>query len=271
MPTGTHLANAVQAVFSRVRADALRQAKQGRVVDLSEWVPTLAQAAIPFISSYYRRGQRDRARELIEQIKIAGRTKSLGRMVTKAAPPTSSTIAFDFNLFRPEIAEFVRTTAFEFAKSTLATASVDATKAYELTRAALAQGLPRGESYAALGERMFAIFGDVAKANRIAMTESVRAMSAGQYQVDIDSKIVGGTRWLASSDACDLCLSLMAKGPVPLGTPFHVWPKAPARYKFVFHPPGHPGCFCSSVSVMDFDNFTPDVYNRLRGAAFQVV
>jgi hypothetical protein len=82
------------------------------------------------------------------------------------------------------------------------------------------------------------------RAYTIAATETSRAVHAGQ---ESHGKLLGSTglEWLASSDACPVCLSINGK-KVKHGEPFYVWPNAKkTEYKYVWYPPAHPSCMCT--------------------------
>jgi hypothetical protein len=128
-------------------------------------------------------------------------------------------------------------------------ASFGASTVYERTRAAIRAGVTGGEALKKITVRVGEIFNDPKKAQRIAMTETSRAMHAGQMQAAQESGIVKSLRWLASVDACDFCLELDGK-EVPIGQPFDVNPKG-GPYAAIYHPPAHPHCMCAAEEVIE--------------------
>lgn len=246
------LGRLVHSVLEKARLDAVRQAAAGHRIDLRKWVEALQQASIPIIGAVVVQARRAKARELLREIMRQGRRKSLNiRGVVKTQNVGMGTLDFSFDLYRPEISEFVRTATYQFAESTLATASMQAEKAIEAVREILATGLPRGDTYRVINREMVKIFSDPLKAARIGQTETQRAVNAGAYQVEQASAIVTGVQWLASSDACEeICLPL--NGQVrKLGEPFFINAKAKGPYRICLHPPAHPFCMCSTMSVID--------------------
>lgn len=155
-------------------------------------------------------------------------------------------------MFNPRVLESLENAIFSFCDTTLDTAITDAETAYGALRRQLKEGLSEGETNRELARRVQGIFGDQQRAGRIAITEASRAMHGGQLMLDRETGIVGGKKWLASSDACQACLAMAAKGTVDLEEPFFVHPKGNPAYRVVMYPPLHPHCFCSYTSVVDY-------------------
>ncbi len=255
IPTGRPLANLTASVLHMAAADAIRQLRMRGRVDLRNWLPSFVQAATPIVSVFVREGQRIRARELLAAIESRRRkSKSLVRKAVAFDPWVRRTAEFDnltfgFNVFNPQVIEYIRTATYHFVESTLATAAVDAEKAYAQLRVVLGAKLQSGEGTAAVNRAMYSIFRDPYKAARVGQTEAARAMGGGGYMLAQD---VGVTtiRWLASSDACDLCLKLNGQER-EMGTPFLILPKAKPPYNIVLHEPAHPHCFCVTTYIID--------------------
>jgi len=117
---------------------------------------------------------------------------------------------------------------------------------------ALQESLHLGETYKEMGERIQTVFDDMSdyRADRIARTETVRAMNAGVEQGWIQSGIVQGKEWLGASDMCELCQTMNAQygpgtGGIPLGGTF-----IDTDYGPVNGPPLHPHCRCTLISVL---------------------
>lgn len=166
--------------------------------------------------------------------------------VTKAAAPDAR-IAFD--LFNPQVIDAVDEAAFRFCRETMETARSDLADSLAKLRRALRGGLQRGDALRKLAEDVHRIFADPARAYRIAVTEASRAQHAGQLMAAKESGVVKKKSWLASSDACDLCLGIMEKGPVELHLPFWVDSKG-GPYATVHAPPAHPHCLLPETPVM---------------------
>lgn len=166
-------------------------------------------------------------------------------------PPTVATgvgelpeipgLQIDWTLFRPE----VRIEAERLALW-LSVEVSEATR--NIIREQIGEGLERGEPVSVIAERIQGEAFSPRRANLIAQTESSRAQHAGQA---VAAKELGVTEWswLASSDACDVCLSLDGK-VVKIGEPFYVWPTGNPAYRVVYHAPAHPSCFCTNAEVM---------------------
>lgn len=159
--------------------------------------------------------------------------------VTKAA-----TVKLDFDLFNPRVLDSVAAAAFAFCRETNATATSDLRTAIANLRRLMREGLPRGAAVAWLAVKVREIFADPMRAFRVATTENSRALHDGQLIAAKESGIVTGKTWLASSDACELCLDLDGVTK-PLDEPFVVDGVGP--YSVIMMPPRHPYCFCSTT------------------------
>ena len=146
----------------------------------------------------------------------------------------------DWTLFRPE----VRVEAERLALRLAGTIVEDTRR---MIREELSAGLADGEPVAVIARRVREVGFSPKRAAMIAQTESSRAMHAGQA---VAAKELGVTswKWLASSDACDVCLSLDGK-EVRIGEPFMVWPTGKPEYRVVYHAPAHPHCVLAETPV----------------------
>jgi hypothetical protein len=156
----------------------------------------------------------------------------------------------------PGLAEAIRQAAFAFCAATNATTSNNLADALNELRAALDEGVvERGESLDWITRRVKEIFdqAETWRARRIAASEASRAVHKAQYEAGRDSDVVTGWRWLASSDACALCLTIARRCPVVrMGQPFAVIGDHP-DYSRIEFPPAHPSCRCSMTEVLDID------------------
>jgi hypothetical protein len=156
-----------------------------------------------------------------------------------------------FDLYNPRVTEAIRRAVFDFCQATLDTALTDARRAYQGLRAELIAGLEGGETNRELAARVRGVFMDPYRAARIARTESARAVHSGQLEYARETGIVSQKKWLASSDACDLCLKLAAMGAIDLDAPYFVHQKGHPAYRVVMHPPAHSFCMCSQLDVLN--------------------
>jgi hypothetical protein len=100
---------------------------------------------------------------------------------------------------------------------------------------------------------------DQIRAERIAMTESSRAIHAGQIQAAKDSGVVLGKKWLLAPDACEICQAIAADNPdpIPLDQPF-VDDGEGGPYSIVNGPPSHPWCQCSLTEELDMSKLNEE-------------
>lgn len=151
-------------------------------------------------------------------------------------------------MFNPRVLEAVDRLTFDFCEETNRTSVQRIDLALRALRRELAGGLEEGEAYVRLTRRVLNIFASPSRAAAIGMTEPSRAMHAGQLLMAQQSGVVKGKRWLASSDACKLCLSLNGK-VVGLDEDFAVVGHGP--YARIPHPPAHPHCFCTVTETIE--------------------
>ena len=149
----------------------------------------------------------------------------------------------------PEVEEAVREWTFKFAESTNATTSERINVAITRLRNELTAGILDGDNtLAELTKRVHSVFTGASKyrAKVIAATEASRAVHAGQAIAARQSGMVAGFIWLASSDACPMCLSVAAEHPdgVALGEPF-ADDGGTTDYSLTMYPPLHPWCACT--------------------------
>jgi hypothetical protein len=137
----------------------------------------------------------------------------------------------------PEVREFVKQMGVHFAVTTNKTSAAHAELAREKFREELASGLERGEVHKKLTQRLNRIFKNPERASMIAHTETIRSVHGGQLLAASRFSEPMQKTWLASSDACPLCLAIDGK-TVPLDEPFYVDPKG-GPYAVVLQPPRH--------------------------------
>jgi hypothetical protein len=174
----------------------------------------------------------------------------------KAGAKFAPRVGLDPNVWEvvnPNTEQAIWDAALAFSESMNATTSDDLNNALERTRAALIEGVvEHGETIPQLTKRVNAIFDGAEKwrARRIAQTETSRAVHAAQEQSAIQSGVVTGWKWLASSDACPMCLAIAARAPVVhIGDAFAVIGTDP-HYSNIKHPPAHPHCCLPETPIV---------------------
>jgi hypothetical protein len=252
------LMRVLQVLFQRQAMDvASRLTVDGEVPDMTGWVAVTAGAAKPLLLRLTQHGivetrlrlaaklgkrpqsaDDDMRRYVLPAGEVFGKAARAGHVVTKAAD-----VRVDFDLFNPRVLDAVDAAAFRFCRETMETATAELGTALTDLRHLLKRGLGRGEALRLLAKRVHEIFADPTRAYRIAVTESSRAQHAGQLMAAKDSGVVKKKAWLASSDACDLCLELEERGPIGLDEPFYVDMRG-GPYATVLAPPAHPYCYC---------------------------
>lgn len=240
LPQGRALESALRRFFSRQRGEALQALRHGQRLDLRRWLPTMVETLKPAYGELFRGGMRNAAAMLKQP-----RRKNWRR--TKAEPTGIPGLEFAFDVFDPRVLQAVDNAVFAFCQETLATLTGD----FVQLRDEFRTGLEGGETYRELSWRVAQVFSDEHRAARIARSESTRAMHAGETWSMAETGVVGGKQWLASSDACDLCLELAAMGDVPLDEPYKTVGSGP--YARIMHPPAHPWCMCSQTYTLDED------------------
>jgi hypothetical protein len=148
-----------------------------------------------------------------------------------------------FDIYNARVLDAVDEAAFKFSRDTLDTATKDLKSAIKDLKKVLKTGLSKGQAVGYIAKRVEKIFADPMRSYRIATTEISRAQHAGQLMVAKESGLVTHKTWLASSDACDECLSLDGRS-VEIDKPFYVDPKG-GTYAVVQHPPFHVNCKCT--------------------------
>lgn len=252
LPSGRTLYRAMREIHRRQMAEVKRSiaANRWNIGTLERWTKPMAEVMEPLLRTYYQQGGEGCMRRLRQQLRaprgIRGHVRAMGRGVGVLLKDT--TVAFEFDVFNPLVLEAIRSAAFEFCQATNDTATREVNQALADLRTSLASGLEEGESLKDLTRRVKEIFDDPARAQRIAMTEASRGMHAGQVMAAKQSGVVIGKRWLASSDACELCLPLDGV-EVGLDDDFAVDPTG-GTYARVPHPPRHPHCMCSITEVI---------------------
>lgn len=253
----THL---LQLIF-RQQANELASSigtllRTGRDVDLSHWAPAMVAPLRPFLLSQWQTGMAVASRRIVEQLgpeqshRLAVRNeikglaaRSIALYFLKGEQRKRAAIQTEFELVNSRVTDAVDQLVLQFCRDTNDTIQGDLNTALAEIREQIREGTSQGAAYRTIAARVHTIVTDPYRASRIATTETVRAMHAGQLMAAVDSGVVSEVTWEASGDACDRCLQLRDKS-VPLGEPFIVLPKG-GPYAVVYHPPLHPFCMCA--------------------------
>lgn len=147
-----------------------------------------------------------------------------------------------FHVVERNIPEAAQKLSLKFAESTNATTSMQLDEALSKLRDEISAGLTEGDTRVELTKRVEEVFdqADSSRAETIARTEGSRAAHEGELMGAKESGVVSGKYWMASADACDICLELAAKGTIPLDENF-----TETDYGPVSGPPCHPNDQCS--------------------------
>lgn len=209
-------------VWSGITVPGLKRKKK---VDLTPWLDPMLELSRPFLLRPYRKG----VKEILDQVRKKPRKK---------AYMGADDIEVD-----PHVLAAVDELALDFCHETLDTLASDLEQALQEIRDILKEELEDGPSMGIIKQKFRKVFTDPYRADRIAVTETYRALNMGGLNGAKESGVVSAKVWLASSDACELCQELADK-EVGLDEPFTIDPKA-KRYAVVMHPPRHPHCMCS--------------------------
>lgn len=117
-------------------------------------------------------------------------------------------------------------------------------------RAALIDGTANGDGYDWIAGKIQDLFGhaDKYRSQRIAVTETQRAIHDGLLQQYKESGVVERKVWLLSGAPCDTCIAIAAENEAGLvldGTFARIGENA--NYQDVQSPPAHPNCMCSMI------------------------
>ena len=161
-----------------------------------------------------------------------------------------------WSVINPHTEAMIQSAALDFCQSTNDSTSLKLNEALQKTKDELAEGtIQQGENLEQITGRINQVFDKLDRkgARRIAQTEASRAVHAAQEQAAIASKVVTGWHWLASSDACPICLAIAARCPdVKLGQPFAVIGNNPT-YKTIKFPPAPRTLQLRPEEILDSD------------------
>ena len=150
------------------------------------------------------------------------------------------------------IEEAMARSSMSFSHATNQTTHMKLDEALAKLRQDLAAGIVGPENtVSTLTQMVKGVFreAETYRAQRIAVTESNRAIHEGERIAAKECGMVKGFRWLLSGDACEQCQAVAARMPeVDLNSPFAI-DDAGGPYAEIYHPPLHPNCQCSMMEV----------------------
>lgn len=212
------------------------------------WTKVVAQAAEPFLLRLTQFGLLRSAHRTDRKYTGVRRHSAPEAFKSSRFVYKSLNVGVEYDLTSAKLRQQVTEYSLFLAKSTLDTARVEADEAREKAKRAIALGVSRDETLAALTKRLRKIFGDPSRAKRIAATESVRATNAGTIFAAKESGVVTAKEWVTSPGSCPQCQELDGK-EVGLEEPFVVLPGG-GPYATVMFPPLHPYCTCAVNEVL---------------------
>jgi len=235
-------ANAALTAREQAIKDAMAAVWAAQTILALEQVPNMAGADFAWVAS------EEWAKEIMqltqgafkEEVIIGGKrgARAIGVQIT------------DF-IDRPSVRDAILNENFKFAQA-IGNGSADALRSQMLA------GMNAGESIPQLTARIQGVFTGWEKwrAERVARTESARALSLGTELQWVESGVVANKVWDANGDACPFCLDMHGK-IIELGVPFI--PEGATQgiefegreirqshdYAEVMGPPLHPNCRCT--------------------------
>lgn len=152
----------------------------------------------------------------------------------------------------PQVKQSVDKLTLKFCKETNATTEMELKTALEMLRQELADGILGPENtLAELTRRVQGVFTRASeyRAQRIAETESSRAVHRAEIIAAKESGMIAGFKWLLSDDACELCHQLAADNPDGIGLD-GLFASGDGEYDNIDCPPAHPHCMCTMTEIM---------------------
>lgn len=209
------------------------------VLDLTAWTQPLVDVAYPYLLA--------EAQEATRQT-IAALEKAVTPEAVAATRVPQLRLAPDlFTVVDRNLPKATQALTLKFADSTNETTTKELSEALDELRGEIEQGIITGDTRAEIRKRVQTVFenADNSRATVIAHTEASNARHSAQVMTAKDSRVVKAKAWLASADACPVCLGYAARGEIPLDADF-----GETSYGPVKHAPGHPRCYCSITFVL---------------------
>ena len=255
------LAKSLRAVFTMQEAATVKWMQDHRAVFAKgvqladsvlgdEWDAIMAKMCHEPIDREYRHGARTALGKLRKNSKAVS-------AIRRKKPEVMADLS-DAWIDRPEMGQYVRAHTMKFAKAINK-------RTHDDLRQILGDGLDAGKGFDEIRDEIGDLFAGYEnyRVDRIARTESARAVVGGERQTYKDSGVVDKLTWLASADACEFCLSINGKtiGVDDVffrqGDSISVGIKTmDFDYSDIEGPPLHPNCRCDVL---------PEVSNEEEG------
>lgn len=198
-------------------------------IDLSKFLKSLADRATPLIQLEWEAA----ANELLARVGVTD----------------ASAV---WNVQDARVREMIQEAVMQFCQETNDTTTLQLDMARQQVRDLLGDAMSSADlnTVAEMTNRVQAVFdqAETWRAQRIAVTESSRAVHMAQIDSAKASNVVAKMKWLASDDACEACLKLNNEERSP-GEPFAIESDDP-NYGTVYGPPDHPSCQCTLTEVL---------------------
>ena len=154
----------------------------------------------------------------------------------------------------PNVKESVNDASFSLSATANQTTHAKLNAIIPALRQEFIDGISLGETRRQITKRIEGVFEEAKgyRAERIARTESSRAVHMGQLLAAEQSTVVVGKQWLLSGDACPICQAIAAyteSQVVGLREPFATIGNN-QHYADIQTPPAHPNCACSWIEVL---------------------
>lgn len=237
LPTGASIAKVLKNFFRKQRDKILGDLPRKPAVavasipddmSVTDWTDTMKSAMTPLIAAYWDESGK----------------RFLGDIGLDSA---------EWKVTNPQTRQKIENASFAFCEATNSTTSDQLGQAIDRLKASLAEGIVNeGETLDQLTARVGEIFDHAEKwrARRIAASEASRAVHAAQVAAAEESGVVAGFEIMVSADACPLCRRIASEvKQVRLGNDFAVIGDDP-NYANIKHPPLHPSCQCSLISIL---------------------
>lgn len=197
-----------------------------------EWNRVLGERAAPFLELYHDAGAQQAAFRL-------------------GVSPQQ------FAVKPPFVREAIKSAAFQLSAQANGVTQAELNAIVPRLKREILDGVFVGEPVAEIRNRVEDVFGELERfrADRIARTESARAVNGGQLRAMEESELVVGKQWLLSADPCPICLAIWDQDraraqSLKLRDPFATTGDGSGFYDVVQAPPAHPNCMCSLTDVL---------------------
>lgn len=232
-----HLLKTIETVDTKAWYDDLGS------VDLSDWDDEMQRDCRPFIQLGFDHGGKD----FYARNKVAANDDH-------------------WKVTQPKVQKAIDEHTFKFCKATNKTTSMKLKDALNKLKTDIHAAVTSEDDNTPqkLTAIVSAIFdeAETSRAERIALTESSRAVHGGQKAAARESGIVRGFKWLLSDNACPLCQDIAAdnKDGIDIDGSFATVSDDP-DYGDVPYPPAHPYCQCTMTEIIDEDALKDDSDN----------